>query len=424
MLSNIIFPAPSQPSIMVKTRSASIDETRKGNAAEAVVAARARSSQQMAKHRNSRSATPGSRARRSKRTTARLNNIAEDQEDEDDEDEEEAADEADSEEQEDKDEQEEEEEDEEEDDEESEDEAEEEEEDEVEEEDEEEDVGKEEQAPGKQEPKLHSDKLDLESGHGVSHFDIGGTGGRRGRHRRKHRNSRRPQSLQVGCEARTGGGYYSWLDVVSTGTKPGDNNHDSSKPGRKRKRADGVDAGATLAARSAAAAARGNVEEASSGIASALSSEVNALYRSTAADAQREVAADTARKAPETAGRKWFEMEAPEMTDAVRQDLLLLRNRNFIDAKRFYKGAKNEHKKALPKFFQMGTIVEAPHEFVSGRLSKKERKATIMDELLSDDRLRGYTRKTFLQIQKKKSSGGKRWHKNNMNRRKPTWARK
>ena len=417
---------------MVKTRSASVDETRKACAAKTVVTSSTRRSLDVNKPRNRRSVKSGSMARRSTRTSARLKNIAEDQkvaqaqakeEDEDEEEEEEDRQESEAKEDgngnEDNN-----------DEEGNEDEDEEDESEDEEEEEEEEDVGKATETPAREVPKRHIDKvhgtgidlqLTVEPGHGVSHFDIGSTGGRRGRHRRKGKHSRRPQSLQTGCEARTGGGYYSWLDVVNAETVSGDN---SNHHERKRKRTDGVDACETLAARSAAAAARGNVEEASSGIASALRSETNALYRSTAADAQREVAADTARKAPETAGRKWFDMEAPEMTDAVRQDLLLLRNRNFIDAKRFYKGAKNEHKKELPKFFQMGTIVEAPHEFVSGRLSKKERKATIMDELLSDDRLRGYTRKTFLQIQKKKSSGGKRWHKNNMNRRKPTWARK
>lgn len=39
---------------------------------------------------------------------------------------------------------------------------------------------------------------------------------------------------------------------------------------------------------------------------------------------------------------------------------------------------------------QIGTVVEAAEDFFSGRLKKKERKATIADELLSDQDLLAY----------------------------------
>jgi hypothetical protein len=77
------------------------------------------------------------------------------------------------------------------------------------------------------------------------------------------------------------------------------------------------------------------------------------------------------------AGPKWFGMQAPVMTDAVKRDLSLLRMRNFIDPKRFYKG--NDHKRKLPKHFQIGTYIESAFE--KQRLTKKARKATIADEI-------------------------------------------
>lgn len=39
---------------------------------------------------------------------------------------------------------------------------------------------------------------------------------------------------------------------------------------------------------------------------------------------------------------------------------------------------------------QMGTVIEPMSEFFSSRLSKKERKATLADELLSDQTLKQY----------------------------------
>lgn len=39
---------------------------------------------------------------------------------------------------------------------------------------------------------------------------------------------------------------------------------------------------------------------------------------------------------------------------------------------------------------QVGTVIESAEEFYSGRLIKKERKATLADELLSDRNLGTY----------------------------------
>lgn len=39
---------------------------------------------------------------------------------------------------------------------------------------------------------------------------------------------------------------------------------------------------------------------------------------------------------------------------------------------------------------QVGTVVESATDFYSGRLTKKERKATIADELLYDQTFRAY----------------------------------
>ena len=42
------------------------------------------------------------------------------------------------------------------------------------------------------------------------------------------------------------------------------------------------------------------------------------------------------------------------------------------------------------EYDQVGTVVDSPSDFFAGRLIKKERKATLADELLSDQNLSAY----------------------------------
>ena len=51
-----------------------------------------------------------------------------------------------------------------------------------------------------------------------------------------------------------------------------------------------------------------------------------------------------------SAGKNWFDMPAPEMTEELKRDLNILQMRNVLDPKRHYK--KNNSKK-LPKYFQV-----------------------------------------------------------------------
>ncbi|XP_042492470.1 rRNA-processing protein fcf2-like [Macadamia integrifolia] len=91
----------------------------------------------------------------------------------------------------------------------------------------------------------------------------------------------------------------------------------------------------------------------------------------------------------DTAGKSWFEMSAPTITPELKKDLQMLMLRNVIDPKRHYKKGDTKSK-TLPKYFQVGTVIESASDFFSGRLTKKERKATLADELLSDRPLGEY----------------------------------
>ncbi|KAI6184261.1 Fcf2 domain-containing protein [Aphelenchoides bicaudatus] len=82
-----------------------------------------------------------------------------------------------------------------------------------------------------------------------------------------------------------------------------------------------------------------------------------------------------------TKGEKWYNMPATELTDENRRDLELLQMRAQVDPKARYK--KNDLE-VLPKYFQTGTVLDNPADFYSSRLNKKQRKHTMVDELMHD----------------------------------------
>lgn len=122
-----------------------------------------------------------------------------------------------------------------------------------------------------------------------------------------------------------------------------------------------------------------------------------------AAHAQRQRAEHQNKK---SAGRKWFDMESQELTAEARRDFALLRMRNYLDPKKFYK--TSDHTKKLPKHFQMGVVIEGAHEFKSARLTKKERQQTFTDEIMADSTIQTYTKRVFGQIQASRSGQGKK----------------
>ncbi|XP_031570233.1 deoxynucleotidyltransferase terminal-interacting protein 2-like [Actinia tenebrosa] len=122
----------------------------------------------------------------------------------------------------------------------------------------------------------------------------------------------------------------------------------------------------------------------------------------------------------QSAGPKWFNLPATTITPEIERDLKLLKLRNVLDPKRHYR--KNDSKE-LPKYFQIGTIVEGAADFYSSRIPKRDRRNNIVNELLADTDFRRYNKKKFQEIQAAKQSGRKGFYKKKMNRRKPNWAR-
>ncbi|GAN01218.1 nucleolus protein [Mucor ambiguus] len=109
-----------------------------------------------------------------------------------------------------------------------------------------------------------------------------------------------------------------------------------------------------------------------------------------------------------TTGSSWFDMPKTEMTDEVKRDLQVLKMRHILDRKRHY---KKMGKRPDPKYFQIGTIIESPTEFFSARINKKDRKQTIVDELMASDELKQYYKRKHNEVQERTNSGGKKHYK-------------
>jgi len=110
-----------------------------------------------------------------------------------------------------------------------------------------------------------------------------------------------------------------------------------------------------------------------------------------------------------TAGSDWFNLPRTEMTPELRRDLQLLKMRNVLDPKRHYK--KSDAKSDVPAFSQVGAIIEGPTEFYSSRLTKKDRKQTFVEQVLSQEERTGKFKNKYDDILKTKASGKKAYYK-------------
>ncbi|XP_051867806.1 deoxynucleotidyltransferase terminal-interacting protein 2 [Pristis pectinata] len=102
-----------------------------------------------------------------------------------------------------------------------------------------------------------------------------------------------------------------------------------------------------------------------------------------------------------TTGESWYNMKAPDLTDELKNDLRVLKMRAAIDPKRFYK--KND-RDGFPKYFQVGEVLDNPVDFYHSRLPKKQRKQTMVEELLTDAEFRRYNKRKYQQIMAEKAA--------------------
>ncbi|XP_065358255.1 uncharacterized protein LOC135952308 [Calliphora vicina] len=96
-----------------------------------------------------------------------------------------------------------------------------------------------------------------------------------------------------------------------------------------------------------------------------------------------------------TKGKGWFDMPATELTEERQNDLKILQMRSVLDPKHFYK--KNDLK-VLPKYFQIGTVQHSPLDYYNERDTRRNKKRTLVDELLADTDAQKYIKRKHKEI--------------------------
>ncbi|KAL9123709.1 MAG: hypothetical protein Q9217_006889 [Psora testacea] len=110
-----------------------------------------------------------------------------------------------------------------------------------------------------------------------------------------------------------------------------------------------------------------------------------------------------------TGDQQWFDLSRTRITPEVKRDLQLLKMRGVLDPKRHY---KKENSRALdPEFSQVGTIVEGPTEYFSARIPNKERKKTLLEEVLASETSTGRFKSKYNEIQAINSNRKKAYYK-------------
>ena len=105
-----------------------------------------------------------------------------------------------------------------------------------------------------------------------------------------------------------------------------------------------------------------------------------------------------------TAGSKWFHMTPTPLTPTLQSDLALIKQRTYLNPKKFYKSSDVTH-----KIVQSGTVIEGSNEY-NRRLTKKERKRNFTEEVMGDVEVMGYAKRKFgeSQMEKERRRGGKK----------------
>jgi len=107
---------------------------------------------------------------------------------------------------------------------------------------------------------------------------------------------------------------------------------------------------------------------------------------------------------PTTAGKLWFDMPLTSTDPQTTRDIKIIQMREALDPHRHYK--KNILKR-VPKYSQMGTIITHHSEFYSARLTNRERKGTILEEIMSDARTTARLKQKRHELDAKSSEGGR-----------------
>lgn len=98
------------------------------------------------------------------------------------------------------------------------------------------------------------------------------------------------------------------------------------------------------------------------------------------------------KKRESTAGARWFDLPTREMEVEDKLTLDAIRLRETLNPGKFYKKKATEN---VSKHFQIGTIIEHPIDYYSSRATRKERKQTLVDELIADAEFKKNVKKRY-----------------------------
>lgn len=100
--------------------------------------------------------------------------------------------------------------------------------------------------------------------------------------------------------------------------------------------------------------------------------------------------------------KNWYGLPSTEMTEEIKNELEVLKMRSVLDPKRFYK--KNDLS-VLPKYFQIGKVVSSPLDYYNERGMKKEKKKTLVDQLLAEAEFNKLNKRRYKEIIEQKGRG-------------------
>ena len=109
----------------------------------------------------------------------------------------------------------------------------------------------------------------------------------------------------------------------------------------------------------------------------------------------------------------WFDMpRVMEISKEQEKDLMALKMRRVWDPKHFYKksstiqAASDSSGMDTSRYFQIGTIMDSHTDYYNNRVVKKDRKQTIIDELMNDAQLKAYNKRKLSYAMNKNSRLG------------------
>lgn len=97
------------------------------------------------------------------------------------------------------------------------------------------------------------------------------------------------------------------------------------------------------------------------------------------------------------------------LTPQLKADLQLLKMRSTLDPHQHYK--KDNAGSLVPEYSQVGKFIEGPTEYFSSRLPIKERKKTLVEDVLANAKSTSRFKKKYSEIQASKTSGRKEHYK-------------